>query len=143
MNLCGEFSHSIDAKNRLFIPAKYREMLGEKVMIVRDHKNKCLLIYSIEEWEKYAEALFSAIPPSKSRDIKRFIYRNSLETGYDSQGRVMLTAALCEHAELSKGTAMIVGCGNLAEIWNEANYNEKVDAEAPEEYDDLFDKYGV
>ncbi|MBR6602975.1 MAG: MraZ N-terminal domain containing protein, partial [Clostridia bacterium] len=63
MNLCGEFTHSIDAKNRLFIPAKYREMLGEKVMIVRDHKNKCLLIYSIEEWEKYAEALFSAIPP--------------------------------------------------------------------------------
>ena len=55
----------------------------------------------------------------------------------------MLTPALCEHAELSKGTAMIVGCGNLAEIWNEAHYNEKIDSEAPEEYDDLFDKYGV
>ena len=143
MNLYGEFEHTLDAKNRLFIPAKYREMLGEKVMIVRDHQNKCLLIYSIPEWEKYETQLFSAIPPSKSRDFKRYLYRNSLETGYDSQGRVMLTPALCEHAELQKGTVIISGCGNLAEIWNKANYNAKLEEEKSTDYDKLCNDYGV
>ncbi|MBQ8207112.1 MAG: division/cell wall cluster transcriptional repressor MraZ [Clostridia bacterium] len=143
MNLCGEFFHSLDAKNRLFIPAKYREMFGEKVMIVRDRKNKCLLVYSIPEWEKYQEKIFSTIPSTKSRDIKRYIYRNSLETGYDSQGRVMLTSALCEHAELEKGTAVIVGCGDMAEIWNEANYASKIADENPDDMEDILEEYGV
>ena len=143
MNLCGEFVHSLDAKNRIFIPAKYREEFGEKVMIVRDHKRKCLLIYSLDEWNKYQEQLSAAIPASKIRDFSRFLYRTSLETGYDSQGRVMLTSALCEHAELQKGTAIIVGCGRLAEIWNEANLNAQIASEDAGEYDALLDQYGV
>lgn len=143
MRLCGQFVHSLDAKNRLFIPAKYREVFGEKVMVVRDFQEKCLLVYSVDQWEKYESKLFEAIPPSQSKGFKRYLYRTSLETEYDSQGRIMLTSALCEHAELQKGTAIIVGCGEYAEIWNEANFNANVEKEDPSEYNGLCGTYGV
>lgn len=129
MSLCGEFKHTVDAKNRLFIPAKHREQLGDTVMVVRDLENKCLLVYSLGEWEKYKENVLSKVPSSKRHDVNRFLFRNSLEAGYDSQGRILLSQPLCDHAELGKGTAMIVGCGDYDEIWNEENYEKKIESE--------------
>lgn len=141
MALCGEFKHAVDAKNRLFIPAKHREQFGETVMVVRDLDNKCLLVYSLSEWDKYRETVLEKVPSTKRRDVNRFLFRNSLEAGYDSQGRILLTPTLCDHAEISKGTAVIVGCGDYAEIWNEENYEKKVASEDAALLSDLIREY--
>ena len=111
MSLCGEFRHSLDAKNRLFIPAKHREVLGDTVMVVRNLERKCLIVYSMEEWDKYVDSVLSKIPVSRRQDINRFLFRRSLKTGYDTQGRIMLTPELLAHAEMERGTAVIGGCG--------------------------------
>ena len=143
MSLCGEFRHSLDAKNRLFIPAKHREVLGDTVMVVRNLERKCLIVYSMEEWDKYVDSVLSKIPVSRRQDINRFLFRRSLKTGYDTQGRIMLTPELLAHAEMEKGTAVIVGCGYYAEIWNEKNFEEIVAQENAEELNALLRQYDV
>ena len=57
MTLLGEYRHVIDAKNRLFIPAKFREELGETFYITRKVMEKCLAIYSEAEWQKFSEKI--------------------------------------------------------------------------------------
>ncbi len=143
MILCGEFKHALDAKNRLFIPSKHRDEFGENVMIVRDSENKCLLVYSIEEWDKYCAAALDKVPITRRNAVNRYLYRTALKCGFDSQGRVLLTTDLCDHAGLTKGTAVIVGCGDYAEIWNEENYQAKIDEEDPEEILSLLRQYDV
>lgn len=141
MSLCGEFKHTVDAKNRLFIPAKHREQLGDTVMVVRDLEKKCLLVYSTAEWDKYKESVLSKVPGSKRHDMNRFLYRNSLEANYDSQGRILLSTSLCEHAELERGAAVVVGCGEYDEIWNEENYNLEIEKEDPDKLRELLNQY--
>lgn len=143
MELCGEFKHNVDAKNRLFVPAKHREILGDSIMVVRDTDNKCLLVYSETNFEEYKQKVLSKVPASKRRDVNRFFFRNSLSANYDSQGRVLLTQELCDYAELARGTAVIVGCGDYAEIWNEDNYNKKIEEEDATSISELIGMYDI
>ena len=86
----GEYEHALDAKNRIFIPAKYREELGETFVITKS-VDKCLTVYTMAEWEKLKEKLDS-LPGTKSRQIKRFIYANASDVQSDSQGRVLISS---------------------------------------------------
>ena len=86
--LTGKYNHSLDAKNRIIIPSKLKEQLGDTVTILRG-SDKCLTMYSAEEWENYARKI-SEMPKTKVRELTRYLYSNSLEVQPDSQGRVML-----------------------------------------------------
>ena len=90
--LCGEYRHALDAKNRLFIPAKYREQLGESFIVIRQawEDEQYLTVYSQSEWAEI-EAKLAALPRARARDINRFWGRNGLEVSPDSQGRILLT----------------------------------------------------
>lgn len=143
MYLCGEFKHTIDAKNRLFIPSKHREQLGERIMVVPSFQNKCLLVYSLSEWDKFIESVLEKVPATKRQGMNRFLFRNSLEVEYDSQGRILLSQSLCEIAQLGKGPAIIVGCGAYDEIWCEENYTAVIDSEDPEEFTEILGQYGL
>lgn len=118
--LTGEYKHSIDAKKRLFIPAKQREELGPTFIIVRDIRGPRLKIYSNEGWEAY-------IAPIKQQERKlaeatlRFLHRDAVVAEPDAQGRVVLTPALLEYAGIEK-EAVIIGCGEYAEIWSAQSY---------------------
>lgn len=127
--LFGEFRHSVDAKNRLFIPAKFREQLGESFIIIRSSSDneQYLSVYSQETWAEI-EARMADQPRSKTRSINRFWGRNGIEAVPDSQGRVVLTPALIAYCGLSK-SAVVVGCGRYAEIWGEEAYARITEAE--------------
>lgn len=112
----GEYSHALDAKNRIFIPAKYREELGDTFVITKS-VDKCLMVYTMSEWEKMKEKLDS-LPATKSRQIKRFMFANASDVQCDSQGRVLLSAPLREYAGIDKNT-VIIGVGSYLEIWAE------------------------
>ncbi len=112
----GEYSHALDAKNRIFIPAKYREELGDTFVITKS-VDKCLTVYTMSEWEKMKEKLDS-LPATKSRQIKRFMFANASDVQCDSQGRVLLSAPLREYAGIDKNT-VIIGVGSYLEIWAE------------------------
>ncbi len=128
--LTGEYRHSIDQKNRLFIPAKQREELGSSFMIVRDLRGPRLKIYSIEAWEAFLE-------PIRKQERKlaeatmRFLHRDAVLAEPDAQGRVMLSPGLVEYAGITK-EAVIVGCGDYAEIWAAEAYDAALDEEDPE-----------
>lgn len=112
----GEHHHSLDAKNRLFIPAKLREGLGESFYITRK-ADKCLVIYSEEEWTRLAEKLH-ALPDSKVGSLKRFLFSKAINAVPDSNGRVILPPPLLEYAGIQKNV-VIVGSMDQVQIWAE------------------------
>ena len=123
----GEFNHSLDSKNRIFIPAKHREELGETFMVVRSIRENCIKVYSMEEWDNFLKPIME-LPRKTSEATLRFLHRNATQVTPDSQGRILLSAGLVEHAQIIKN-AVVVGCGSYAEIWSEENYLASVESE--------------
>ena len=132
--LLGEFRHNLDAKNRLFVPAKHREELsGDRgsFVVVKSIRENCLQVYSEEGWEEYI-APIQKMERKASEFALRALTKDAACVTADAQGRIVLTPTLVKHAGLVKG-AVIVGCGKYAEIWAEATYRtmkEEEDVEA-------------
>ena len=127
----GEYAHALDSKNRMFVPAKYREELGETFIITKS-VDKCLTAYTMEEWQKL-KAKLDAMPAAKSRRIKRFIFANAEDVQCDSQGRVLFSAQLRAYAGIEKN-AVIIGVGSYLEIWAEEEWAK---ARAADEAEDI------
>ena len=83
--LSGEFKHNLDPKNRLFIPAKHREELGESFIVAKSIRENCLKVYSLEEWENYI-APIKQMARKDSESILRALNRNASQVTPDSQG---------------------------------------------------------
>lgn len=115
----GEYTHAIDDKGRLNLPAKFRRDLTEGVVITRglDH---CLFVYPQKEWRTLAEKL-SQLPFSQkeSRAFARLMLAGAWDAGLDSQGRVMVPEYLRRYAGLTK-QAVVAGLYNRLEIWDES-----------------------
>ena len=139
--LSGEFKHNLDPKNRLFIPAKHREELGECFVVAKSIREKCLRVYSTKGWEEYIKPITALDGKDKDRII-RALSRNAAQVTPDAQGRIVLTPDLIGYAELTKN-AVIVGCGGYAEIWSEVNYAAMVEDEDLGSMKDLLESFGL
>lgn len=111
----GEYLQVMDSKNRIFIPAKLREQLGE-VMYVTRNVDFCLSVYSEEGWEQYCQKL-AALPSSEGSELVRYVFSAALEARPDAQGRIVLTPLLRDYAGLKKDI-YIIGVGDRVEIWD-------------------------
>lgn len=120
------YNHTIDAKNRLFIPAKFREEFGDEIVISRSIRDKCLKIYSTAEWDRYLKPIKEGMDRDQSEFILRVMNGKSIRLPLDSTGRVQLTAELISFAGLESKQVVIVGCGDYAEIWSEEGYEQNV-----------------
>ncbi len=116
----GTYNHTIDSKNRLFIPAKLREKLGEKFFVMQNIDG-CLDVITLEARDTIAEQL-SLLPRLQSSQIKRFLFSEASDCVPDSQGRVVLPQKLVEFADLQKNV-LIIGVDDHIELWNEDKYN--------------------
>jgi MraZ protein len=112
--MTGEYQHNLDAKGRLFIPAKLREDLGD-VFFVTISMDRCLSAYSGENWEIFS-AKVNAMPYVKQRKM-RPLFANAAKCELDAQGRVLLPQNLRDYAGLSKNVT-VVGSNNHAEFWD-------------------------
>lgn len=120
----GRYSHNIDAKGRVFVPAKMRETLGE-TFIAAVVMEPCVCLYTLDGWNAMLERL-EQFPMTKSRQLLRYLSSNAVDVELDSQGRVLLPKHLLAHAKLEK-EALIIGAGaDRAEIWNPTLYEETV-----------------
>ena len=137
----GEFKHTLDTKNRLFIPAKHREELGESFMVAKSIRENCLKVYSMAEWEDYISPILK-MERKASEAILRALHRDASQVSPDSQGRIVIPAALVQYAGITKG-AVVVGCGKYAEIWSEENYEAMVSGENMEDIKNLLESYGL
>lgn len=138
--LTGKYYHTIDAKNRLIIPSKIKEQLGDTITILRG-SDKCLTLYSQEEWQIYAQKI-SEQSKTKVRALTRYLYSNSIEVQPDSQGRVMLPAEMVKFAGITKNI-ITAGCGKYAEIWAEEVWNEQNLDEEPEDLTKVLLELGL
>ncbi len=142
--LSGEFRHSVDPKNRLFIPAKHREELthdSECFMLSRSMREKCLKVFSMSEWEAYIAPILK-LERRQSEAILRTLHRDAAQVSADSQGRIVIPQSLIAHAGIVKG-AVVVGCGNYGEIWAEEEYDKLVKEEDLDQIRETLEAYGL
>ena len=122
--LLGEFNHSIDEKDRLIIPAKLRDDLGENFVICNGLEG-CLFVYSQEEWSKFVAELETLPRMSKdARIYKRYFFGSASEGTFDKQGRVLVPTPLRKSANLEKDV-VLVGVQDHVEIWDTALWEEQ------------------
>ena len=143
IDLKNEFKHTVDAKNRLFIPAKHREMLGRDFVVCRSHHGECLRIYPREEWIALGEKI-DKLPGAKSNKFRHFIYRFAIDGEPDAQGRIVLNEGLMSHAQIKKD-AVILGLGKYAEIWSAELYAAEIanEEENQEDSADIAEEFGL
>ncbi len=112
-----EYSHTIDAKGRMILPARFREDLGDS-FILSPGFDTCLSIYPREKWNTMSDKL-QQLPSTKSsvRQLRRFLIGGSTEMECDRQGRILIPSHLRDYAKLGKD-ALIIGSGETIEIWN-------------------------
>ncbi len=135
----GEFKYNIDAKGRLFIPAKFREALGEKFVVTRGI-DRCLSVYPEDEWQKYTDKI-NALPPAQARRIRRFVYAGASESEVDSHGRTVIPQSLREYAGID-GDVYITGAGSYIEIWSADGWEAERQLESSDEIADLMETLG-
>jgi MraZ protein len=123
----GEYSHALDAKNRMIVPAKFREGLGGKFIITKG-LDGCLYVYPIDEWKKLEDKLKQLPLTNKdARAFVRFFFSGASEVEIDKQGRALIPQNLIEYANIEKEIVSI-GVSNRIEIWSKdkwLEYNEQ------------------
>ncbi|MEY8441951.1 division/cell wall cluster transcriptional repressor MraZ [Lactobacillaceae bacterium 24-114] len=131
----GEYTHSIDNKGRLIIPAKFREQLGTRFVVTRG-LDGCLFGYPASEWEQLQEKL-KTLPLTKrdARAFVRFLYSAATDCEFDKQGRINLPETLRNHAKLEK-KCVIVGVANRLEIWSGEKWSQFTNA-TEEDFDQI------
>ena len=123
--MTGTYEHSIDAKGRLFIPAKLREELGVTFYLAMG-VDECLAIYPQETWNRFTE-IFASLPMSQSAAM-RPLFANASKCELDSQGRIVIPQKLRKYAGLEKD-AVIIGVNDRAEIWSAETWNAREEEE--------------
>lgn len=121
----GEYSHNLDAKGRIIVPAKFRENLGETFVLTRG-LDRCLFVYPEVEWRLLEDKL-KQLPLTKkdARKFTRFFLSGATELEIDKQGRISIPQPLRTYANLSK-QCTVIGVSNRIEIWDADEWNDYV-----------------
>lgn len=126
--LIGEFSHGMDKKNRIIIPSKLREGLGEKFVMTKG-LDACLYIYPIAEW-KILEAKLKALPLTDKnvRSFVRFFFSGANIMEPDKMGRVLIPQSLLAYGKIT-GEVVSVGMMDRVEVWSKESWQDYNDSE--------------
>ena len=121
----GEYNHTIDAKGRLIVPAKFREILGDNFIVTKG-LDGCLFVYPNDEWTRFEEKLKSLPLTNKNaRQFTRFFLAGAAACEVDKQGRILLPQVLREFASLEKDV-VLVGVASRIEIWSRERWDESM-----------------
>lgn len=126
----GQFEHSLDAKNRLFIPAKFRQ--EQKKFIATCGLENCLFLFAEQQWDEISQKL-KTLPLTKSegRKFVRLFASGAQECEVDVQGRILLPKFLLEHAHIT-AKVKVIGVINRLEIWDYRQWTEFYQQSTPE-----------
>jgi MraZ protein len=121
--LIGEYTHTIDDKKRLSLPARFRKEIGKKVVITHGLDN-CIFLYPMKTWEKVSGKLAElSMGSAGSRGFNRFMLAGAVEVDVDSIGRILIPDFLKEFAGL-KDSVVVTGVHDRAEIWDQNRWVE-------------------
>ena len=137
--LTGKYEHTVDAKGRVFVPAKFRADLQGDLIIVRG-LDDCLVLYNKEQWDAFIKKL-EAYGEMQMKKIKRFILASAFNTELDAQGRIVISSDLREYAGI-KREIYFVGLNNCVEIWHPDKFNEISDESDVAEMKEMLKNVG-
>ncbi|CDI49769.1 division/cell wall cluster transcriptional repressor MraZ [Clostridium tetani] len=133
----GEYNHGVDSKNRIIIPSKFREELGESFILTKGLDN-CLYIYPMEEWRILEEKLKKLPLTNKdARAFVRFFFSGANEISIDKQRRALIPQNLIKYANINKDIVSI-GVATRIEIWGREKWEEYNDANI--DYEQIAEK---
>jgi MraZ protein len=119
----GEYLHTLDPKNRISLPAKFRKELGRAVVITRG-LDRCLFVYPKAAWKKEAEARAElAGGTAAARGLARLFLAGAMEAEVDSAGRILVPDHLKSYAGM-KSKAVIAGVASRVEMWDEKAWKQ-------------------
>ncbi len=136
MQVMGTYRHTLDAKCRLAMPARFREALGEQFFILKapDH---CLFVYDEQEWQRVTSQLRQHSSNSQARNMQRKKYAGVFIVETDKQGRIVIPSELIAYAGLKKDV-VVFGCDNRIEIWDSEEWDQIIEEPSVEEFDDII-----
>lgn len=134
----GQFQHTVDGKGRMFMPARFRDRLGEAFIMTRGLDN-CLFIYPIDEWEQLTQKLESLqFTRRDHRAFARVFFSGASEVTLDGQGRCLIPPHLRDHAGLNRD-AVVIGVSERIEVWSLEGW-EAYNQQAAVSYEDIAEK---
>jgi transcriptional regulator MraZ len=124
--LLGEYEHTIDDKNRLTLPAKFRREFDDGIVVTRG-LDGCLWAWTHEGWENYRHSTLATLHPlsKEGRRMHRLFFSGASETALDKQGRVSIPPALITHAKLGRDV-VVAGVNDRLEIWDRAAWKREL-----------------
>src|SRR5438132_3813560 len=124
--LLGEYEHTLDEKNRLILPAKFRQAFARGCVLTRGF-DPCIYAYPAEDWQRLVEERLGSLDPlsREARRLQQFFFSGAAEVELDRQGRVMIPSALIERGGLRK-ELVVAGLGDRLEIWDRAAWREQL-----------------
>ena len=134
----GASSLSLDAKGRLSVPTRHRDVLNATAagqLTMTKHPDGCLMIFPRPEWEKFRERV-AALPVS-AQWFKRMVLGNAMDVEMDGTGRVLVSPELRAAAGISKDTVLL-GMGAYFELWDAAIYAAQEAEQMKGEMPDVF-----
>lgn len=122
----GEYHHNIDEKNRLIMPSKFREVLGDSFIVTRG-MDSCLFVYPKESWDNLTNELNTLSFTKKDvRAFQRFFLSGATICEFDKQGRINIASPLADYATLTK-ECVIIGVNDRIEIWAKEKFDNFLD----------------
>ena len=140
MSFVGSYTHSVDAKKRVFIPAKFRDELGEEFYITRKF-DTYLSVYTAKDWQEYVEKI-ETLPETDARQIQDFLLGSAQNCIPDASGRIILDDKLAKYAGIVKNI-VFVGAGKQVRLWAEEIWNEREQNLDIESMRQLMRQYGL
>lgn len=138
----GQFNHTLDVKNRVFLPARFRGK--NKTFILTRGLESCLYLYDLSGWDKVLQKLEDLSLPDKieERAFKRALLSGAHEAVPDTQGRILIPQTLKDYAGVTT-EIMIIGVGNRLEIWDRSRWEGYYNAQADVSFKNLAGKLEI
>ncbi len=121
----GQYQHSLDAKGRLIIPARFRDSLKDGAFVTQGF-DRCLMVMTVDYFEQVYERINAMnVADPATRALRRLLFANAYETNIDKVGRIVLPQNLREFAIID-GDAIVAGQGEYFELWTPNLWNEQM-----------------
>ncbi len=137
----GEYLHTVDSKNRLAIPANFRQSFKQGAVITRGLDN-CLFVYTKSDWQNLVKKI-AELPLSQAnaRSFSRMMLMGAMQAKLDKMGRILIPDYLKEYAGLGK-KVVVGGVYNRLEIWDEKkwqSYKEQSERNVEKTAEDMLE----
>ncbi|MFQ5640317.1 MAG: division/cell wall cluster transcriptional repressor MraZ [bacterium] len=143
----GDYDYSLDPKNRLSIPVKYRnvmENLKQKTFILSRFHDIRLTLYPYSTYQERIAKRINELPQldDDANELRRYLGLSMIDVKLDSQGRINIPPAYCQHAGIEK-KVKIIGCSNKIELWNPESYAEHAKSLDAQSIKEELKKYSI